>query len=421
MEWTYIAALAIFIVTYGLIAIRKIGKYRIKSYMASLAGAAIMLLLGILPLDKVADSVEWSVIFLLLGMMALNASLEYCGFFDLVVEKLMRKYSNTMQFFGAIMVITAVLSAIALNDAVVLIFCPIVIKCCQKLHANPIPFLIALFISANIGCAATFVGAPHNAVVETYAGMSFLDYSIRSIPLVAICLPITIFMMKRLYAKDLSKEFTDFNEPYIERIVVKTPKMYACMAVLVATVVFFAISNYIGLEIYQIALVSGAIATLIIMTDRPVNCLYVAKHIEWSLLLFFIGLFIVVRGAVEVGIIEDLASVMGLGEGSTPSILTVTVFSAVLSNLICNVPACVLLGEMIVSSDPMIWVAVAVSASFACNATLIGAATNLICADIGERRGHQINFWEFMKIGVPISVVTILVALGYMYLLDAFF
>lgn len=407
-----------FVLTYSLIAVRKVNGRRIRTWTAAVLGGVLMLLLGIVTPSEAWDYINFEVILQLAGMMMLTASLQYCGFFEIVVDFLMRRFDGRRRFLSGVMAITACLSAVMLNDAVVLIFTPIVLRCCQRMRADPVPYMVGVFVSANIGSAATVVGNPQNALVASMAGIGFLDYSIRVIPLTVICMAVAMLMMRRMYGGRLDTDDASLSGETFHTREVDKYRLCAVLAVTVTALVLFALSVPLGLRIYQIALAAGAVSLIIVLTDSMRAGGYVIRHVDWSILLFFTGLFVVIAGAVSSGLLDSMSELFGMGDGNVPSIGVLSGFSTVLANLVSNVPSVMLIGQLLPEGDMVLWITLAVTSTFAGNLTLIGAAANIIVEDEGEKHGIRMDFFRYLRVGIPIAVITIVIATAYLYMLD---
>ena len=407
-----------FVLTYSLIAVRKVNGRRIRTWTAAVLGGVLMLLLGVVTPSEAWDYINFEVILQLAGMMMLTASLQYCGFFEIVVDFLMRRFDGRRRFLSGVMAITACLSAVMLNDAVVLIFTPIVLRCCQRMRADPVPYMVGVFVSANIGSAATVVGNPQNALVASMAGIGFLDYSIRVIPLTVICMAVAMLMMRRMYGGRLDTDDASLSGETFHTREVDKYRLCAVLAVTVTALVLFALSVPLGLRIYQIALAAGAVSLIIVLTDSVRAGGYVIRHVDWSILLFFTGLFVVIAGAVSSGLLDSMSELFGMGDGNVPSIGVLSGFSTVLANLVSNVPSVMLIGQLLPEGDMVLWITLAVTSTFAGNLTLIGAAANIIVEDEGEKHGIRMDFFRYLRVGIPIAVITIVIATAYLYMLD---
>ncbi len=410
MQTVEILALVIFILTYLFIAVNRTPWFEIKRSYVALAGGLLMLLAGALTLDQAFDSIDFKVIFLLLGMMCVVAGLEYTGFFSLLSDILMKHSSPGPKLLLSVMVLSAFTSAIALNDAVVLMFTPIVIRCCHNLKVNPIPYLIGLMISANIGSIATAVGNPQNAYIASYSGISFTDFSLYSIPIALICLAVSYIMLVLMFRGSLSHmkytEVVHEQETEKDRV-----RLTAMLVLLVATFIGFMLTGVFDFELYQVALVSGAISLVIVMTSSPKKAVWVVKRVDWHILLFFIGLFVLIGGAFDSGLITDFTEEIPLFSEGTPDPVGLSVFSVILSNLVSNVPAVMLTAQIMPTADTMTWIVLAASSTLAGNMTLLGSAANIIVAERSERYGIRVDFVRHMLIGTMVTVVTVIVML----------
>ena len=411
MQTVEILALAVFIVTYLLIAVNRTPWFEIKRSYAALFGAVLMLIIGALSFTDAFDSVDFKVLSLLLGMMTMVAALEYTGFFTMVSDLLLRWSGPGYRLLLLIMVVSAFLSAIALNDAVVLMFTPIVIKCCRKLDVNPIPYLVGLMMSANIGSIATAVGNPQNAYIASYANLDFAEFSLYSIPIAVACLAVTYLILLLLFRNNLSerKEIGHADEENRE-----IDRLRISLMVIIVNVTFicFILTGFFDFELYQVALIAGAVSLMVVISSEFKDVIWVAGRIDWHILLFFIGLFILIGGAAQSGLIADIAdNVPGFGEGETPNSVSLSVFSVILSNLVSNVPAVMLIVQMLPASDLMIWIVLAASSTLAGNTTLLGSAANIIVAERSEGYGIRIDFFRFMVAGIIVTAATIAVML----------
>ena len=413
MSWEIWAAGIVFVVTYALISLRRLPGIEITTWQASLFGAVLMMIIGAVSLDLIPDYVNADILLLLLGMMLLVASLDVCGFFDITAGLLMRCSVSGRMLLGSVMLLSAVLSALVLNDAVVLLMTPAVIRCCQKAGCDPIPYLIAVFVSANIGSVATVIGNPQNAYIATSADIGFLTFSQYMVPLSLICLVLSYIILLLMFRKRLDPE-----HPYVHREPMRYDRrLYPILAIMAAMIVMFALSHTLGIPLWSIAMVGGLLSYLIVATKGRRTIFGVVRRVDWGVLLFFIGLFIVMGGAVETGMIDILTdSFPGFSDGS-PSIGSLTIVTTILSNLISNVPCVILLDNMIPAGNLALWLTLAAASTLAGNMTMIGAAANVIVSEEAEKMSIRIDFWRFLKIGIPVSLITLLVTYAYITLL----
>ena len=404
---------AVFVVTYALISLRRLPWIEVTTWQASLFGAVLMLIVGAVSFDLIPDYVNTDILLLLLGMMLLVASLDVCGFFDIAAGLLMRCSISGRMLLGSVMLLSAVLSALVLNDAVVLLMTPAVIRCCQKAGCDPIPYLIAVFVSANIGSAATVIGNPQNAYIATSANIDFLTFSQYMVPLALICLALSYVILLVLFGKRIDPEHPDIHREPMRY----DKRLYPVLTIMACMVILFAASHALDIPLWSIALVGGAISYLIVATKGRNAIFRVVKRVDWGVLLFFIGLFIVMGGAVESGLLDVLTdAIPGFSDGS-PSIGSLTVVTTILSNLISNVPCVILLDNMIPAGDLGLWLTLSAASTLAGNMTMIGAAANVIVSEEAEKVSIRIDFWKFLRIGIPVSLVTLFVTYAYLTLL----
>lgn len=409
MEFIEAAVLTIFVATYLLIAVHRTPWFEIKRPYIAAGGAALMLLVGALSVTDAFESINFSVVFLLIGMMCLVAGLEHSGFFTVLTDLLMKESKSRRNMLFVIMILSAVLSAIALNDAVVLMFTPVVIKICSKMKVNPIPFLVGMMMSANIGSIATAVGNPQNAYIVSVSGMDFLSYSMYSVPIAVVCMIVTMALVWLYYRNrmDPVSEISNLDED----VRVSGPSLKFMIILLITTFVAFALSGFFDYELYQVALIAGGLALLAIAVTSPKDIPWAVKRVDWGTVLFFIGLFVIIGAASTTGLVHDIAQLFpGFRDGEVPDVLSLSLFSAVLSNLVSNVPAVMLISEMMPVSEPMLWITLAASSTLAGNTTLIGSAANMIVAERAERYGVKLDFFRFFIIGIVVTVFTIAIS-----------
>ncbi len=427
-------ALAIFLITYALISIRRFPRVRIDRAAAALIGAALMIIFGVIDPKTAISAINMDILVLLIGMMLLVAGLELCGFFEWVSLRMIKYSRNQFGFLVLTMAVTGALSALVLNDTIVLLFTPIIIRTCRILKSNPVPFLVAEAIAANIGSVATEVGNPQNAYVATQTGISFAYFSARLVPVSIVCMLIAIGIIYLIYRKDIEKGSAEefqrkineqgwkkFEEDLVRgdeattagyrRMKDRRLALVALLVIMAGTFGAFVASHALNVSIAVIALVAGVLALFVAPLLSDVKSKEMLSGVDWSIILFFVGLFIVIEGVKESSLLDDIKnSFPGFSGGRVPSMDWLTVLSTLLSNLVSNVPAVLLLGALIPTSNSQLWIALASSSTLAGNATILGAAANVIVAEKAEAKGVEINFWKFTLVGFPIAMVTLLVS-----------
>lgn len=427
-------AFAVFLVTYALISIRRFPKVKIERPAAALIGAALMVLLGVVAPGDAISAINLDIVLLLVGMMILVAGLELCGFFEWVSLRMIRYSKNQFTFLVLTMVVTGTLSALVLNDTVVLLFTPIIIRTCRLLKSNPVPFLVAEAMAANIGSVATAVGNPQNAYIATKAGISFVDFSARLLPVAAVCMLVAIAILYIIYRKEintgsaqefrrkiLSEGWVVFQEEIVRgdaaamsglrKMRENKVGLYALLVITTGTFVAFVANHVVEAPLAMIAFVGGVLALFVVPLVSKVKSKDMLGGIDWSIILFFVGLFIVLRGVRDSGLLTELKDFFpGFEDGGAPTVEWLTALSALLSNLVSNVPSVLLLSELIPVSQTDLWIALASSSTLAGNATILGAAANVIVAEKAEGMGVEVDFWKFTLVGFPVAMATLFVS-----------
>ena len=428
MQTVMLLALVIFLVTYVLISVRRFGKLKLERPTVALFGAALMVLFGVVAADQAVASIQLDILGLLLGMMIIVVSLEMCGFFTWVSVKMIRASKNQFQFLILVMFVTAVLSALILNDTVVLLFTPIVIKACRLIKANPVPFLVAEAIAANIGSVATPVGNPQNAFIATQSHITFAEFTTKLLPITMLCLVVAMVLVWLVFRNDLRDDCDKKDRRWLcekskqidaekaVREIALEPvhrSVFLVLGALVLVFVGFVLSPYIHLPLAMVAFIGGAFVLMLLpFFNRSVQPVEVLRKVDWTLLLFFVGLFVVLKGVETSGLLAEMMNTFQASSGSgLTSIPGLTGFCAILSNLISNVPAVMLLSPFVASvGSNNLWLALVTSSTLAGNATILGAAANVIVVETGNKMGVEVSLWQFMKAGLPITIITLILS-----------
>jgi Na+/H+ antiporter NhaD/arsenite permease-like protein len=401
MNWvsntTTIAAWAIFLATYVVLALGKIPVYRIDRAGATLLGGSLMVATGVLSFDEAYRAVDFNTIVLLLGMMIVVANLRLSGFFRIITHWIARHVKRPILLLGIIILSTALLSAFLVNDAICLVMTPLVLELVTKLKRNPIPYLLATATASNIGSVATITGNPQNIMIGSFSGIPYGSFAAALTPVALVSLLICALLIAISYRSEFISderfEPIDIAARYHGPLVAKTIVVLAIMVVL-----FF-----LGQPIAKVAIVGGAFLLL----TRRVKPEKVYLEIDWPLLVMFVGLFIVVGGIEKVAIAPAVHA--GFGQAHLDNSAILAGVTAVLSNVVSNVPAVLLLKSIISSlPDPQrAWLVVAMAATLAGNFTLVGSVANLIVAQRAKTRGVELDFWTYFKIGAPLTILTI--------------
>jgi Na+/H+ antiporter NhaD/arsenite permease-like protein len=406
----------VFLVIYSLIVTE-----RLHRTLAALLGAVVVIGLGLIDQHEAfsQDVVDFNVIFLLAGMMIIANILGKTGIFQwLAVEAVRRAEGRPYRLMVLISLITAVVSMFLDNVTTVVLMTPVTFFVAERLGMSPIPFLISQILASNIGGTATLIGDPPNIIIGSRFDKDFNDFLLNAAPAAITSLIVYLAFARWLFRNELASAVQALEPEDIERLVsaerkIQDPRLMRLgLAVLSVTIVGFLVARPLGLEGATIAL-AGAVV-LMILARQDVH--EVLKDVEWSTLLFFIGLFIVVGAVVKSGLISDLAkqALALTGGRSDVAALLVLWMSAVLSAVVDNIPYTITMIPLVqemgqsVDVEPLIW-ALVLGADMGGNATIVGASANVVVSSLSEARGHPISFLSYLKYGVPATVLTMIV------------
>jgi len=398
----------IFGLTYLALAFGKVPGLRIDRAGIALVGSAVMLACGVLSLGDAARAVDYETIVLLFGMMVVVAYLRMAGFFALATEQIAARCSGPLSLLAVTIAISGTLSAFLVNDVVCVALTPLLLQLCQRLKRPPIPYLVGLATASNIGSVATITGNPQNIIIGSLSHISYLRFAARLAPIALIGLALNFAVVALVYRKTLAESKQDRSAadespaPRVHRgLLIKS------MAVTLVTVgLFFA-----GQPIALVALVAAGV----LMLDR-VRPAKVYHAIDWPLLVMFAGLFVVVH-AFEVNVVQTWGLERWHALLESPVVL-VSGLSVVLSNLVSNVPAVLLFKPLmeVMPRRELAWLALAMSSTLAGNLTVLGSVANLIVVENARRAGTELSFLEYLKVGVPLTVLTTLVGVAWLAL-----
>ena len=415
-----VAGVVIFVVAYALIASDKVPKSAV-----ALGGGALMILIGILDQHHAFEHIDLNVILLLVGMMVLAGIVRHTGAFQALAILAARWTGGEgVRLMLALSLITAVLSAFLDNVTTVILIAPITIFVASRLGLNPVPFFIAEILASNVGGAATLIGDPPNILIASAGKLDFAVFAAHMAPVSAISLVVLLFVMRWMFRSQVVADpqraaalaTLDPADAITDR-----RGMYIGLGVLGLTVFGFLIHGAMGWEPATVA-VAGA-ALLMIITRPDVHKVY--NEVEWASVLFFVGLFMMVGGLVELGVLDAVADfTIDLTQGNVGATAFLIMWlSAILSAVVDNIPytATMLpvvqrLTEEGLNPDNILWWSLAIGADFGGNATIIGASANVILAGISEREGHHIRFVEFMKYGIPVTVISLIIGTIWVWL-----
>ena len=419
MTLTVVLGLAVFLGTYVLIATERIHKT-----LAAMAGGVAMILLGIVTQEQAFEHIDFNVIFLLAGMMILAGIIRKTGVFGWMAVRAARfAGGDAYRVLVVMSVITAVASALLDNVTTVVLVGPITLFLAARLGLNPTPLIIAEILASNIGGTATLIGDPPNILIASAANIDFATFFLNMAPLSAIVLVVFLVAARWLFRGQLvvDPEMRDALLALDERQMITDPTLLrSSLVVLGLTMLGFLLHGPLGYEPATVAL-TGAVALMVVARESPREVL---REVEWPTLFFFIGLFMLIAGVIEIGMIEAIAKALTdvTGGALAGGAIVILWLSAVLSGVVDNIPyTATMLPVVEQMSEPhggsqALWWALAAGADMGGNLTIIGASANVILASMSEREGHPIGFWTFMKYAGPVTLGSILIATAYIWL-----
>lgn len=385
----------IFSLTYLVLALGRLPGFRVDRTGAAIIGAALMIACNVLSIEQAYAAIDYDTIILLFGMMIVVANLRLSGFFTLVSAWVVEHAHRPILLLAAIVFVSGFFSAFFVNDTMCLVLTPLVLEITRRLRRNPVPYLLAVAMAANIGSVATITGNPQNMMIGSFSGIHYRAFTAALAPVAAAGLVAAIAVLYVVYRREFREEQPIALEhravPLDRALLWKSLLASACM------IAFF----FAGWPVAKVALVAGAL----LLITRRVAPEAVYREIDWSLLVMFIGLFIVVAGVEKTALSSDMLALAARFRLDRTAVLSAC--AAVLSNLVSNVPAVLVFKPVIVHlADPRhAWLVLAMSSTLAGNLTVLGSVANLIVIE-RARQEANISFWEYAKAGVPVTVLT---------------
>lgn len=396
----YISLFFILFALYG-IAIGNYPNFRMNRSTIAFVGAVVLILIGAIKLDEAYRAIDFNTIVLLLAMMIINGNLRISGFFKIISSRIIRFAKTPSQLLVLTIWPSGILSAFFLNDTIVIIFTPLIIEITLSLKRNPIPYLIGLVTAANIGSSATIIGNPQNMIIGISSGISFSRYALYQTPVSIVGLMIVWGVIILIYRKE-------FIKTRFEKIEIQEVKPYKPLLIksIVASVLMIA-AFFSGISIPLAALGGAAF----LLTTRRLKPERVFKEIDWGLLVFFAGLFIITRSIETAGFGKYLS--MTIEPYLSKNNASLSISSAILSNIVSNVPAVLLYRPFIpnLQNPEQGWLILGMATTFAGNLTLIGSVANLIVAESAKKYFINLSFKEYLKSGVIITVLSMMIGI----------
>jgi len=396
-ETRKIAAGVIFAGSYLALAIGKIPGLSIDRAGVALVGAGLMVASGTLSLQEAYQAIDLDTITLLLGMMIVVASLRLSGFFRAATSWAMEHAKRPLVLLGVVTATSGLFSAFLVNDAICLVLTPLVLELTLRMGRKPVPYLLALAMASNVGSTATITGNPQNIMIGSLSHIPYTTFVLTLGPVALAGLAVTAGLVALVHRGD----FTGTSPPAAVKPDIHVNRVLVIRA-LVATAVMVALF-FAGQPPAKAAIIIGGLLLL----TRRVKSRRIYSEIDWSLLLMFAGLFIIVAGAQRALLTPGTIAAVGrLHLDQVPILSAVT---AVLSNLVSNVPAVLMLKPFVepLADHDTAWLTVAMASTLAGNFTILGSMANLIVVQKAAARGVLISFWDYFRVGAPLTLITL--------------
>jgi Na+/H+ antiporter NhaD/arsenite permease-like protein len=387
---------SIFIASYVVFALGKFPGLKIDRPGAAIIGAVLMFTLGAVRAQNALHLIHFGTVVLLFSMMVVVADLHLAGFFDWITDLVVTRL-KPHHLLPTVIFLSGLLSAFFVNDIICLVMVPFVLKATRRMGVEPIPYLLAVATASNIGSTATITGNPQNILIGSFSGIRYRDFLWHLGPVALTCLFLDWLVLWWLYFRG---RIHDVRTEAIEDAM-RIDHAALFKAGLVAALVLAGF--LVGFSPPLVAAVGAAI--LLITRTREPHLVY--EEVDWGLLVFFIGLFLIVGGAENAGLTEHL---LGFGQRFNLQHLGVfTLVTAILSNLVSNVPAVMLLKSLVIrfANPHSAWLALAMASTLAGNLTITGSVANIIVVE-RARKEAAITFFDYFRIGLPVTLLTLL-------------
>lgn len=422
MEQQAILAIAIFLIIYALIISEKIHRT-----IVAMIGGVLMVALGIVGQETAIHHIDFNTLGLLIGMMIIvNITAETGLFRYMAIWAAKKAKGNPVFILLALSVITAIGSAFLDNVTTILLMVPVTFSITRQLRVNPIPFLIAQIISSNVGGTATLIGDPPNIMIgSAVPELTFMSFITNLAPVAGLIMLIYLPLFALLFRRQIrtTPELTRGIMEMDERQLITDRKLLIkSLSILGLTIIGFFLHQALHLESATVAL-AGAFLLLLLTGEHAMES--ALTKVEWTTIFFFVGLFVLVSGLVETGVIAELAARAIDWTGGDPVATSMLILwlSAIASAFLDNIPFVATMipmiqemGNMGVANLEPLWWSLALGACLGGNGSLIGASANLIAAGLSGKEGYPIRFVQFLKIGFPLMLLSAVVASVYVYL-----
>ncbi|EMT53642.1 MULTISPECIES: SLC13 family permease [Brevibacillus] len=417
-----IIAIGIFLVTYAFIISEKLHRTIVAMF-----GGILMILFGVIDQEQAVHHIDFNTLGLLIGMMILVAITAQTGVFKyMAIRAAKAAKGDPLRILIYLSLITAAASAFLDNVTTVLLIVPVTFSIARQLQVNPLPYLISEIIASNVGGTATLIGDPPNIMIgSSVPELDFMAFLTNLAPVVIVIMIATVFCFALIYRKDLKTtpelktKIMSLNE--LDEIT-DSKLLKKSLTVLGLTIVGFMLHGMLHLESATIAL-TGAFLLLLITGEHYLE--EAISKVEWTTIFFFVGLFVLVSGLVETGVIAKLAAeaINLTGGDAMKTSFLILWLSAIASAFVDNIPFVATMIPMIkemgalgITNLEPLWWSLALGACLGGNGTLIGASANVIVAGLAAKEGHHISFVGFLKVAFPLMIMSIILSHAYIFL-----
>ncbi len=408
---------------------------KVNRAIVALLGGGAMIMLGVLNQAAAVQGVDFNTIALLTGMMIMVAITRKSGVFEFVAIWSAKKVrANPAGILFMLQIVTSVFSAFLDNVTTVLLVVPVTLVITEELKVRPWPYLVALIFASNIGGTATLIGDPPNILIGSAAGLSFDDFLVNLTPVIVVVQLATSAAIHLIWGRRLRAPAEcrlrvmrfDEKDAIRDRLL-----LVQSVSVLALVVLAFAFSRRLGLEPGSIAMIGGALLMLLHGLGKDAETQSHQAHatfaeVEWVTIFFFVGLFVVVHGVEQAGVLSLLARKLLAATGGDLRVTALAILwsSALLSAVVDNIPFVATMIPLIKSMAPSfggpqaitpLWWALSLGACLGGNGTLVGASANLTVAGMAERAGHPIRFVPFLKVAFGLMLMSVLISSAYLY------
>jgi Na+/H+ antiporter NhaD/arsenite permease-like protein len=402
-EWQVAAAYIVFAASYLVFALGKLPGMKIDRPGGAIIGAVLMVAFGAVTAHEALRFIDFGTLVLLFSMMLVVGCLHLAGFFDWIAG-LAVQHLHPRSLLPAIIFLTGGLAAFFVNDIVCLAMVPLTLKAARRMGLKPLPYLLAVATASNIGSVATITGNPQNMLIGSFSGMDYRAFLVRLGPVALMGLALDWLVIRLIFGRARAM--------LVEEIPEETPRIRMRELRKPAIVIALVLAGFLAGFPPPMTAAVGAALMLITRTREP---RLVYDEVDWGVLVFFVGLFLIVGGAENAGLTQHLFAVANRLNMQNAGMLTLV--TAALSNVVSNVPAVMLLKPLAAGFHDARtgWLVLAMASTLAGNFTITGSVANLIVVERAREEMH-IGFWDYSRVGIPVTLATLTVGWGWLTL-----